>query len=219
MRLGLPKLQASKHKKQHKTSKASPDRRVRVTSLFKTKIPARIRERRHHHADQLPPCPPPSPSWNGLRPDHLSPLNATTTTTNAAGKEDQPPDAAGRRDATTTAAAAATTCPLFRPPLPIPRPPPPPPLDARRNLAAPAKGSPPLPSPRRGGGGGETKAKEEGERGAMWAKAEAPTPSQQRAARRPAYIRGPPPAPGDRHRGARDRVGGGRTRAHPTHGR
>lgn len=43
----------------------------------------------------------------------------------------------------------------------------------------------------------------------MWAKAEAPTPSQQRAARRPAYIRGPPPAPGDRHRGARDRVGGG----------
>lgn len=74
-----------------------PDRRVRVTSLFKTKIPARIRERRHHHADQLPPCPPPSPSWNGLRPDHLSPLNATTTTTNAAGKEDQPPDAAGRR--------------------------------------------------------------------------------------------------------------------------
>jgi hypothetical protein len=38
-----------------------PDRRVRVTSLFKTKIPARIRERRHHHADQLPPCPPPFP--------------------------------------------------------------------------------------------------------------------------------------------------------------
>lgn len=44
-----------------------------------------------------PHAPPPSPSWNGLRPDHLSPLNATTTTTNAAGKEDQPPDAAGRR--------------------------------------------------------------------------------------------------------------------------
>lgn len=38
---------------------------MRVTSLlFKTKIPARIRERRHHHADQLPPCPPfPELEW------------------------------------------------------------------------------------------------------------------------------------------------------------